>query len=355
MYIQVYLGIADEGEISIEFMIKNTTEIRTNGPPSNYIKHFPKLPSKAAFIPTEQSEVRRIHQWIVTLFNLDGMASSAGLDPILEVTKLIKGKLGIKNFDPRNLESINEMALVSQEVFVQKILPLQITYGYVYLTNKNLYFIAQQSDGQTALTKVRLRNITLIFKRRYVLKETSIEFFIKNEKESVYLNFQDEQTRNDFYTKIVQHVPEVTTEESIAKMTAQWQRKEISNYEYIIGLNRAAQRSFSDLSQYPVFPWTIIKWDIDTIDLEDESIYRDLSKPIGALNPERLAKYKERMRDLKEKPFLYGTHYSAPGYVIGYLLRNHPLYMLKLGGGRFDRSDRLFFSIMNDWKVLFSI
>lgn len=343
--------MADDGEISIEFMIKNTTEIRTNGPPSNYIKHFPKIPSKVMFIPTEQAEARRVHQWIMTLFNLDSVASSSGLDPILEVTKLIKEKLGIKNFDPRNLESINETALVAQEVFVQKILPLQITYGYVYLTNKNLYFIAQQSDGQTTLTKVRLKNIELIFKRRYVLKETSIEFFMKNVKESVYLNFQDESTRNDFYTKIVQHVPEVTTEESIAKLTAQWQRKEISNYEYILSLNRAAQRSFSDLSQYPVFPWTIIQWDSENIDLTDEGNYRDLAKPIGALNPERLAKYKDRLKDFTDKPFLYGTHYSAPGYVIGYLLRNHPLYMLKLGGGRFDRSDRLFFSIKNDWKV----
>ena len=28
--------------------------------------------------------------------------------------------------------------------------------------------------------------------------------------------------------------------------------------------------------------------------------------------------------------FLYGTHYSAPGYTIGYLMRKHPAYMLKL-------------------------
>lgn len=28
--------------------------------------------------------------------------------------------------------------------------------------------------------------------------------------------------------------------------------------------------------------------------------------------------------------FLYGTHYSTPGYVIGYLVRKKPEYMLKL-------------------------
>jgi len=49
-------------------------------------------------------------------------------------------------------------------------------------------------------------------------------------------------------------------------------------------LNQAGNRSLSDLSQYPVFPWILQNYDSNTIDLDDESEYRDLSKPIGALN-----------------------------------------------------------------------
>lgn len=48
--------------------------------------------------------------------------------------------------------------------------------------------------------------------------------------------------------------------------------------------------------------------------------------------------------------FLYGTHYSTPGYVIGYLVRNRPMYMLKLQSGKFDKPDRLFKSIKGDVK-----
>ena len=48
--------------------------------------------------------------------------------------------------------------------------------------------------------------------------------------------------------------------------------------------------------------------------------------------------------------FLYGTHYSTPGYVIGYLVRNKPQYMLKLQSGKFDKPDRLFKSIQGDWR-----
>lgn len=47
--------------------------------------------------------------------------------------------------------------------------------------------------------------------------------------------------------------------------------------------------------------------------------------------------------------FMYGSHYSTPGYIIGYLVRKKPEYMLKLQSGRFDKPDRLFKSIKDDW------
>jgi len=115
-------------------------------------------------------------------------------------------------------------------------------------------------------------------------------------------------------------------------------------------LNQAGNRSFSDLTQYPVFPWIITDYTSSTLDLNDASIYRDLRKPIGALNPKRLDEFKKRYRDMPAPKFLYGTHYSTPGYVIGYLVRNKPQYMLKLQSGKFDKPDRLFKSLKGDWR-----
>ena len=40
--------------------------------------------------------------------------------------------------------------------------------------------------------------------------------------------------------------------------------------------------------------------------------------------------------------FLYGTHYSAPGYVLYYLVRAAPEYLLCLQNGKFDQPNRLF-------------
>ncbi|XP_049848404.1 protein FAN-like [Schistocerca gregaria] len=117
-------------------------------------------------------------------------------------------------------------------------------------------------------------------------------------------------------------------------------------------INSAACRSFNDLAQYPVFPWVISDYESPTLDFNDVSIYRDLSKPVGALNPERLElfrlRYQETPKD--QDAFLYGTHYSTPAYVLYYLLRCLPEHMLKLQNGKFDEPDRLFNSISETWN-----
>lgn len=79
---------------------------------------------------------------------------------------------------------------------------------------------------------------------------------------------------------------------------------------------------------------------------------------MGALNADRLEYFKERFRSmpLEDKemglppPFLYGTHYSTPGYVLYYLVRVAPEYMLCLQNGKFDAADRMFHSIAGSWE-----
>jgi factor associated with neutral sphingomyelinase activation len=141
---------------------------------------------------------------------------------------------------------------------------------------------------------------------------------------------------------------------SIEKYTKQWIEGQMSNYEYLIALNSAANRTRNDMSQYPVFPWVLTNYESDFLDLTDPKNYRNLSKPMGALNPTRLKTFKERYMHMPEPKFLYGTHYSNPGYVIGYLIRQYPHYMLKLHGGKFDHPDRLFYSIAIDWDVCYN-
>ena len=137
----------------------------------------------------------------------------------------------------------------------------------------------------------------------------------------------------------------------LRRITAAWQHGALSNFDYLLYLNLAAGRSSRDVSQYPVFPWVIRDYESESIDLDDERVYRDLSKPVGALNSRRLALLRARMNEMpREEKFLYGTHYSTPGYVLYWLVRTEPAAMLRLQCGRYDDPDRLFHSLRESWE-----
>lgn len=147
--------------------------------------------------------------------------------------------------------------------------------------------------------------------------------------------------------------PCVTDRDFLSKVVQEWLQGNLSNYDYLLALNSAAGRSFHDLSRYPVFPWVLADYTSEELDLDNPKIYRDLSKPIGALNPSRLEYFQQRlanMQDLEKDPFLYGTHYSAPAYVLYYLVRTMPEHMLCLQNGKFDSADRMFHSIAHCYK-----
>ena len=64
-------------------------------------------------------------------------------------------------------------------------------------------------------------------------------------------------------------------------------------------------------------PWVLSQYNSSTIDLRDISVYRDLSKPMGALNANRLGDFLDRYESFSESEtmdipaFMYGSHYST--------------------------------------------
>jgi hypothetical protein len=60
-----------------------------------------------------------------------------------------------------------------------------------------------------------------------------------------------------------------------------WQSGEISNFQYLMHLNTLAGRGYSDLTQYPVFPWVLADYNSDTLDLTNPQTFRMLDKPMG--------------------------------------------------------------------------
>ncbi|XP_007949943.1 neurobeachin-like protein 2 [Orycteropus afer afer] len=141
-------------------------------------------------------------------------------------------------------------------------------------------------------------------------------------------------------------------------LTQKWVQREISNFEYLMQLNTIAGRTYNDLSQYPVFPWVLQDYVSPTLDLSNPAVFRDLSKPIGVVNPKHAQLVREKYESFEDPAgtidrFHYGTHYSNAAGVMHYLIRTEPFTSLhvQLQSGRFDCSDRQFHSVAAAWQT----
>ena len=223
-----------------------------------------------------------------------------------------------------------------------------------------------------------------IHKRRYLLQPIALELFSADGRSlllafPVSLGYQSD--RNKAYHKLLTFCPSLTTSaaQSVSgqkastsvegssglissligekSVTQRWERGEISNFQYLMHLNTLAGRSYNDLMQYPVFPWILKDYDSDSLDLENPKSFRDLSKPMGAQDPERLDSFLKRFKEWESDnhfdtpPYHYGTHYSSAMIVCSFLVRLEPFTsnFLRLQGGHFDLADRMFHSIKDTW------
>lgn len=74
-----------------------------------------------------------------------------------------------------------------------------------------------------------------------------------------------------------------------------WQNGEISNFQYLMHLNTLAGRGYSDLTQYPVFPWVLADYESNTLDLTDPKTFRKLDKPMGCQTEEGEDEFRKRL------------------------------------------------------------
>ena len=106
------------------------------------------------------------------------------------------------------------------------------------------------------------------------------------------------------------------------KATERWAEGTLSNFDYLMLLNKYSGRTYNDMNQYYVFPWVLQDYKSLSIDLSKPQSYRDLEKPIGALNPERLASYIEKYKmNPTDERCLYRSHYSTSLFIFFYLIR----------------------------------
>ncbi|GKT34443.1 Neurobeachin-like protein 2 [Aduncisulcus paluster] len=264
-------------------------------------------------------------------------------------------------------------AFGTSQVFMCKLLRLGREYhGAIEVTESYLCFegaserrVGKEKKELTIVVRCKMSSVNELNYKRIYLQNSGVEIVIEG-GEVWLLNLTDPERR-----KLVKHIlasPHATniTSKQLSwgistlkksNLTDMWVKGYISTFDYLMQLNRFASRSVHDISQYPVFPWVLKDYTSETLDLEDPSIYRDLSHPIAAqteeLREEVKAKYdmlsRSKCSDLP--PFHWGSHYLPGGVVIYWLMRIEPFTQLhiELQEGTFDHADRLFNSFETSW------
>lgn len=284
------------------------------------------------------------------ILQLRRAATLPGVEQASMIAAIVMSRQSRVSFDTSWLEDLYETIIL--ETTGNRITPLVTNPGRILLTSSRIYFQPYNNAEPWPVLKFCLSDIKRVVKRRFLLRHVGIELYCSNKSpiKHLFLTLKSHEERETLYSKLLQQ-PALNLEDTATdSMTLLWQNGTISNYDYLLYINSMADRSFNDLTQYPIFPWVISNYSSSTLDISDPESYRDLSKPIGALNEDRLQKLMERYEEMSEPKFMYGSHYSTPGFVLYYLVRQMPEYMLCLQNGKFDHPDRMFNSIPDTWR-----
>ena len=293
------------------------------------------------------------------------------------------------------------------------------------------YFVCHPKDKDLYKISINYNDIKWIFKRKYYYMNSALEIYTTTNK-TFYFNFKYEKDRNtvldeilkklDDPVPIVDDLKESNTENivgyengsiqkkkgdkikkyiKLSKKIKLWKNWEMTNFELLMWLNIFGNRSYNDISQYPVFPWILSNYEdplqieqkveqkIETKrtmsmsiidpgdplnatytggsnilinDVGEEYVidyqYRDMNLPMGMLElSDEGIKRKEEfdlnyetlldLGDENNKPYVFGSNYSNPIYVCNYLMRLFPFthISIELQGQGFDKPDRLFLSV----------
>ena len=347
-----------------------------------------------------------------------------------EMTKEQQDQIKHKN---RNEDEFIHCCLVKQAIHIRGIISIEekkLKFYYLpddhiqpsdinYDKDKGIcfgaFFPLSKRDKSKVGIKIKYSDIKYLFNRTYFYQKNAIEIFTEDHKD-YYFVFSQEQSFYRFVNLVLNHLEstkvitieadndqirigfekvkgekkKINTSKQITHNTKvigkalisftnntkelEWLNYKISSLEYLMWINILGNRSFIDLTQYPVFPWIFIDYDKGRTD-----IVRNMRIPMGMLKigpkgENRALLYQETYQSMvaeeeeeenneednpnddplsiNQKPYYYGSHYSNPTYVSHYLMRMFPFanIMIEIQGERFDDPERLFISLQKTFE-----
>ena len=205
-------------------------------------------------------------------------------------------------------------------------------------------------------------NIEAACRRRYQLKDIAIEFFL-NSGETHLIVFQSPTERNSVLAFLDKAgVSGKIKSANLPVTTKLWRQGHLTNFQYLMELNRLSGRTFNDLMQHPVFPWILADYSSPHLNLTLHSSFRNLRRPIAVQKDGSEDKYVSNYNILASDcsalgalmgPYHYASHYSNTGIVLHYLVRVPPFTaeFVKFQDGNFDLPDRSFHKLETSWMM----
>jgi hypothetical protein len=164
---------------------------------------------------------------------------------------------------------------------------------------------------------------------------------------SALFAFGHRSLRNAFLETIERHNVPVIREESVQDSTKKWLRGQLSNFDYLMDLNLKSGRSWSDYTQFPIFPWIIVDFK------HKFNSFRDLQLPFFAQTQEQRT-YCEDFYSSAEVN--YPSFISNISTALYYLIRLEPVTTTEIDfqGGTLDLPARTFQSLQLTCEIMSS-
>lgn len=309
-------------------------------------------------------------------------------------------------FDTRNYQSINIQTILHRNEKIEyqcrctNVAPNIEIKGDLLVSLTRIYFVADEPLNNSSNKAINsamasvaynyqsfnndansfsfaIEDICEMHKRRYMLKDVGLELFLIHGI-TWMIAHASRNERDILYQSLARrHYIHKTEDETADQLQNSWRQGHLTNFDYLMQLNKFSGRTYLDLMQYPVFPYIVAKYDDKLLDLRDPKSYRKLDKPIAIQNPEREEHFIETYRALDDayqlayadyddkyvqepmssvmghhtKPYHYASLYSNSGVVLHYLVRLLPYTRMFLDyqDKNFDCADRTFHDVRTSY------
>ena len=236
---------------------------------------------------------------------------------------------------PERYETIVEMVKVDHSIFGSLIVVKgAFVFTSKYKDNSNEYRLGPTPYVHINVNKKirkiwRFKDIHKITVKKYNLIRQGIEIALVNRK-SVFLVLFSEQRLNKFLETIkvtnIRIFKDQSKDLPLKPLTDEWRKNLITNFEYLMILNKYASRSFNSLSQHFVFPWILKDFQSMALDLSITE-FRNLALTTGGISEKKQMEARKKYMSTKDdpgEPFQFGSHYLPGRGVLCYLLRLEP-------------------------------